>query len=450
MKVSMCRLLPAVPGILLVLLLSSLAAVGQECVVNLLPGAPLQEAVDSVQSGGVICLSPGDYTGPLTISKSLTLRGSGENSDQVRIIGTNQQTTTILVRSSEHLDLSLENLSVEGNSTSVLVVEADASIVLDRVHIAKAMGGSGLLMIAPGSITAADCLFSGCTSPTIRDLDTCNIEPSNGVAISAPCRAVFERCAFRGNGTGANVADECDVDFRDCEFTDNRRYGLFAGHAVKVRAERCVISRNKCAGFSSFSGPGFIEFSDCIFADNIGNAIHAGWLGETPSSNPFSTVLTMRGCQILRNGGGVILMGRAEMIAADVETSGSGSSAIYAEGSAKLELTRCRIMANGGSGLDLTGASRLACADCLIADNKGDGLYLEEKALLDVRDTKILRNVGRGIALAGRECTPWVAPSHWFAGEVTGDGNVIPGRFVTDGNGQGSICPGSLEFLRDY
>jgi len=423
MKGSTSRTAFDVGCILLVLFLSSAAVAGQECALRLVPGASLQDAVDSVQSGAVICLSPGEYAGPLTITKSLSIRGAGGSRDEVKIIGKNREPIAVLVRAAGRIAVSFENLTIEANTTTGLFVDGVISLTLEGVHVTRAerVHGAGLLAIGSVDLAAADCLFSDCGDPSNPRRDS----GINGVGLAGDSSARFERCTFRGNWKGACVVNNSQAEFLDCLFADNVAIGLQTIGVVRVRAERCAFLGNG-TGFSAYSGPGSILLRDSTFSSNDQGIAADMWSWLKSGDPREAPTVVISGCRLLTNGTGILALGWSEMTVSNSEISASLGVGVLAQESAKLEVTECRII-----------------------DGGGDGFYLEGKPTVEIHATEILRNAGYGIRAAGKECTPWVARLLRFAGEISGGGNVVPGRFVTDGNKEGSTCPGSLEFLHD-
>jgi nitrous oxidase accessory protein NosD len=49
----------------------------QNCVVTVQPGQSIQQAINTVSEGALVCVASGTFTENITITKSLSLRGAG-------------------------------------------------------------------------------------------------------------------------------------------------------------------------------------------------------------------------------------------------------------------------------------------------------------------------------------------------------------------------------------
>jgi hypothetical protein len=138
------------------------------------------------------------------------------------------------------------------------------------------------------------------------------------------------------------------------------------------------------------------------------------------------------------------------------------TGAIRALGSARLQLTDCKISNCQPAGFDhATGLQVLesASADvrrCTFADNAQTAIQVWKDASLKLYDSTIVRSGELGVFTYSLECVRMIVPSigdsystaDEFAGNVSGSGNTIPGPGEPDGNRLGDVCPSSLRFLK--
>jgi nitrous oxidase accessory protein len=90
-------------------------------------GAALQHSIDTAEDGAALCLAPGSYQGPLTISKRIALWGPRE-----AVIHSTGQGTTIEIEADGS---SLLGLTVDGSGGRFDTLDAAVHVVADDVRV---------------------------------------------------------------------------------------------------------------------------------------------------------------------------------------------------------------------------------------------------------------------------------------------------------------------------
>jgi hypothetical protein len=150
-------------------------------------------AISKTATGGVIMvLDPGGFGG-VTITKSITIDGSGGSNAGVLVSGTN----AIIVNAPADSTVVIRNLSLEGIGTGLIGVNviAGGRVLVEKCHIYGFRGtnGAGIRMGGSGTITVSDStihdnvtgvVLNATTGAVLATLDRVLIEDSGGPGIS--------------------------------------------------------------------------------------------------------------------------------------------------------------------------------------------------------------------------------------------------------------------------
>jgi len=414
------------------------SAEARPCTVVVEAGASLQAAIEEAQTGSVICLGPGAHAGPITISKPLTLRGT---EGKTRILGSPGDSIVVAIAGSDPVAVRLENLEVEANTTYAIHVVGTPTVTLEGVGISKATSG-GLWVEGAAVVTVHKCVLSESNGP--------NAEQSSfgwGVVVTGEANVDLEECLITENASGGLAAGSSKVKLTDCTLTGNEYWGLTAdGHAA-VTVARSRVSGNGVGGLQLW-GQATLEVAESEVSDNRYGGVSTG-SGPAALASKDAPSLSLVSSRLARNGVGIEVGRVTRVVAEGCEIVGNRWAGVSAFTSATVRLSACRIEGNE-VGITATDTCAVTCAGCTISDNRWDGINVTKAANLDLRDSEILRNGGYGIRASSRACCPWEGRARWSVGEVTGANNLIPGRPAADANGEGTVCPGRLEFLRRH
>ena len=265
-------------------------SVVSECSVTLSTDQSIQAAIDDAGNGDTVCLETGTWQESVAISKSLTLRGLGDERSTVRSSGENDDTVSIRSPEPEHRMIELRNLELLGGESGIDVVGSSltqsASLNVRNVRIANT--GIGMRINGP-DVTA-----------TVRDSV---IEANDGLGIvadRAEALTVVDSVIAENHGTGLDLANGVQATIRSSTIRDTAAVSLpgqamgQVGIGINVGADSRLelidsVVRNNGAeeaqGSSSNGGIVVGAFAGAPFeptpatADIQNSRIEANWLG---------------------------------------------------------------------------------------------------------------------------------------------------------------------------
>ena len=460
------------------------------------PKRTIQGAIDEAESGDVIRVYPGDW--------------SGDGNRQLDFGG-----KEIVVRS-DTLDPATTTIDCGGLRAVIFQTAEPRGSVLRGFTIKNGGGSVG------GAIRC-----SAGTSPTIRDCVFFENEASpgsqGGAIVAIGATPLILGCVFESNrvtgafgGGAAAVIQGSDVEFRGCSFRNNTagnggairvgtssrallvdctiedcssddNGGAIFAVSASVDLDGCTVQRN-AAGISG----GFAYLAECDLTvhdtrieRNTASRI-GGQGGAVYSTGPgASLVFTDSRVEFNEShgGGGAVFSsaGAVEMGNVDVrdnETRDGRGGGLHLEGGAIALLHEVEVASNesrvGGGGIYLRGGGRIHAYDCEFADNvsrsgRGGAFRITEASTLSARDCRIHGNSasrsGGGIAatdsstvfLAGnRDADAWLIDNNAAAGgglwseesEATLVRCVVTGNRATSSGGAIDASEGSLTVRR--
>lgn len=224
--------------------------------------ASLQEAVDALIPGGTLLLTPGTYTGGLTIGKQLRLEGHG---GQAILVAKSDALPVLSLVDGAELNLRQATLS---GGASGLLVSAGARAVLTECTVSG--NTDGINLSYSSSVEMADC--------TITD------NGRNGVAVGDSAQATITRCMVsRNNGYGVALADSAQATITETTITQSRgEGGLVLRGSCQAVLENNTILDNRGFGVTIVQHPCFLG-SPWVFDGRISghsNAFSGNWQGD--------------------------------------------------------------------------------------------------------------------------------------------------------------------------
>ena len=195
---------------------------------------------------------------------------------------------------------------------------------------------------------------------------------------------------------------------------------------LTVRLSRTAVVDCDTTGIRVEAGQVHVE--DCTLE---GNGVFGLTVAETAD-------VALRDCRIAGNG-------MSDFTGVEFRLT----AGVRAAATSTLSLDGCTVQGNRGPGLFVESNAALALSSCRILDHQEDGVRLWDASTLRMSDCKVLRNKGMGIRFHAPICDA-EAPSfveHYFAGEVSGSGNIVPAPGEEDENLLGDTCPSAYDFL---
>ena len=240
-------------------------------------------AISKTAAGGEIdCLDPGGF-GAVTITKSITLDGTGTFASILASL-----TTGITINAAATDVITIRGISINGfcnGLRGINILQAKAVNVEDCVIFRFA--GNGI------QSTDADGLKLNIRNTVIRDNtgDGINILAASG----GPARVSLQSVSFNGNTNGIHARSGATVSAFDSTFAGNSSAGVFADNTVGgsfavVRVQRSQITGN-ATGVQAGSGAGVaasvVEISQNLINFNSGNgvSVQTGGTVETFTNN---------------------------------------------------------------------------------------------------------------------------------------------------------------------
>ena len=365
--------------------------------ITVLPGDSIQYAINRAPSGAIICLTAGIWDECITISKSLTLRGSGATSTFLYAADDTEARSVIKITSDQEIDVRIEHLTIKGTRRQYEGMNVEELEPLSR--IVAEMRWDGIAADKAVNVTIADSTVTLCNHAIILWTRGEKLMP------------------FEGNLSMVN------------SIISQSKYGLYM-----------------LGGNASVIGSSFLENDDTVRISSDGeiDAVDSYFdRNEGPIDISTHAYGSFTNCSISQNSGfGIFLMTTRGVSIANSRIENNGSVGVFAV-AGQSTIMNSRISANGDGILAGT-ESEISITDCTIAENGvigwgGNGITIEDSAHVTLIGNDIVNNAGYGVALDER-----FDP---FAGYVGGHGNRIIVPSEVDGNGEGAVSPAELNFL---
>jgi len=228
-------------------------------------------AISKTLAGGVInVLDPGGF-GALTITKALTIDGSGTYGG-VLVSGT----SGIVVSAGSSDDVVLRGLSFEGVGTGVdgILFNSGASLTVENCTInnfdTATSVGIAFQPTTPATLFVRDTI--------IRDMGWGGIlvKPAN----STTTKASIDRVRIETGVFGVRAEAFASIAINDSTVTGNVNHGFIATSSTnpaEINAERCVVTGNTGNGVTVTGSVATVRLSNNIITDNgTGLSVGAG------------------------------------------------------------------------------------------------------------------------------------------------------------------------------
>lgn len=264
-------------------------------------------AISKTAAGGEInVLDPGGF-GAVTITKSITIDGSGGSIAGVLAAGTNG----IIVNAGATDKVTIRNLDINGIGTGLNGVRflAGESLHIERCQIYNfAQKGVSCEPSGASELYMRDCY--------IRNNGGTDAVNGGGVLIKpvAPgiLRGSADNVRFDNNIYGLRAQDRTNITINNCSAVGNSFQGFMAfseaGGSIKMKLESCIVSGNGNTAIRSTvaaatpGGSAVIHISNVTCVDNLIDGLSVGGVGQiisygnnriagnAPNGSPTSTI----------------------------------------------------------------------------------------------------------------------------------------------------------------
>jgi hypothetical protein len=250
------------------------------------PGEEIQSIVDIAPEGSTITLSPGEYTGPISIRNSIDLVGAG-STDEVVITGGNGGRPVIEIGNlGQAPKVLIRNITIQNESKNAccgLRVQGDSAVSLDDICV-QIDGAAGILALDSTHLTI--------TNSEINDCST--------IGILADLKARVQLIATtvsRTEGAGVMCSYRANILMEDANIVDSHGFGVLVSSRGNVQFNRVFITHNTLGGIALYSSAeAYIGHSKIV--DNGCDGIFLSGSAE----------LELESCSVMRNSGFGVLV----------------------------------------------------------------------------------------------------------------------------------------------
>ncbi len=328
--------------------------------------ATIQEAIDAVAPGGTVEIDSGSFSESLTVWKSVTLLGQG---DETKL----------------------------GAAADVLyggvVLHCAGSSVIERIRLDRSWMICGTeATIRDVTVACRDEVGIELRCSVNAQLEDVRVRDVRGagVRLNESTTAFLTDCSFRGCRVGIAIDGSGHVDASSCTFEDCVQTGL----SLDGRGTSAAVRASGFAGnMDGITSVGSLTVDHCAFDRQATRALNV-YSGETE----------IRSCAIRGSGESAISVFRGTVRAQDsVIAETKGERAVFCEQTGQLEMVDCTIAENLGYAAYAQQDSRLEFVGCTITDNGlsfgSSGVFISDNATVRLEDCDVGRNAGSGIEM---------------------------------------------------
>ncbi|MFN4218624.1 MAG: right-handed parallel beta-helix repeat-containing protein [Candidatus Bipolaricaulia bacterium] len=368
----------------------------QNCAVTVQPGQSIQQAINTVAEGAIVCLAPGTFTESITINKNLALRGAGRT--QTVLQG------AVRIERDQEITVALTSLTVSGSRFSAGVrVAGQALVTLDDVVVTESF--MGVLAVGSARVVIANALVSG--------------NQYDGVRAEGASLLTVQGTRVAENGLdGLVVRDSAELKLSESVIENNKRCGLrvFAGKASGTPNAMRGNGADLC-GFAPVAlrkplVPQTEKTQLAVPGDfqNLQEALDAIAPGGTVllQSGTYEVGLTLWKPVTVRGSGETTLRALPErqlvlsviadaqsVVLEGVTVTGSRGDGLLLYGQTTLRTVQ--ILKHTDDGVEIAGSAVVQLISSSVSGSGDDGIFISEKAQLTLIDSTVSDNGGDGI-----------------------------------------------------
>lgn len=389
----------------------------QSCTVTVQPGQSIQQALNTVAEGALVCVAAGTFTENFTITKSLALRGAGRDKTILR--------GTIRIEQDRQIQVTLTGCTItEARFGAGVRISGQALVTLDDVAITQSFMG----MLAVGSAQVA------LTNAQVLE------NQFNGVHAEDSAHVTLQNVRIAHNGFDGLVAkDSTTLQVNESVIEDNKHCGVWVlsgkisgtpnamrgngadlcGFAPSAIRKPLVAQTDK----TQLTVPGdFQDIQEALDALAPGgtvllqNGTYAVgltiWkpvtlrgpaaLTAVPDRQLIvSTIAEAQGALLDgvtltgSRGDGALLYGQTTFQNAQI--SKHADDGVEIAGSAVVQMIQTAVFDNGDDGIFLSERAQLTLTNSMISSNKGDGIEARDFTRVKLQNTQVFNNMARGL-----------------------------------------------------
>lgn len=407
--------------VVLALAASKIGPVGlaqADCTVIVQPSQSIQKAIDAAKEGAVICLAEGTWEENIGITKSLKIRGVGQ--DQSRIQGKLEEHQSLVykpvihITSEAEISVDIEELTVNGITFnygifSAIFIEGKARVAITNARI-SGNSGDGIWLKDSAQVIIANSFITN---------------SNDGIKITGLAQLTITHSVISHSENGMWLADSAQAITTLSEISKNKSFGIALVESSQLTIVASMISQNGLSGIA-MDGQTQATITASQISDNRWLGI--GLLGLAQ--------LIMKECNVSNNRLIGIAMYSGRLALSDSQISNNGWIGVELDNSAQATITTSRIQYNGADE-----------ASCQQKELYCNGILVGERAQLKLTRSQVRANADWGIGALLRQCG---AASNLFPDQVLFEDMMledINGNNTT-GNQDGMGNPGNHPWNR--
>jgi hypothetical protein len=427
------------------------------CTVNVSANSSAQSAIDNANSGAVLCLSPGTHRVSLVVSKNLTLRGAGKDTQgQWRTVlrGAERGKPVVRIDGSQSIQVTIDSVAItnaKAMSDFPFCAQLGPAICPYGVHLT----GRARALIQNSRV--AENEFSGVfveesAQVEIRDSSVeANLDiEMGGVVVRDDGQLTLIRSKISGNGIrGVMLAERAKGLISQAQIEEHFNDGIFLRDTAQLELRDALVQDNDACGLRSASS-GSVRGSNNKFSGNglgaLCGAVPASLRAPLVPQGTKTRVSVPQDYSLIQEAidavapGGTIAIGAGQYeggltIYKNLTLQGASASQVQIKGGisvccevkkahlekfkaqealtramlvsgASIQLTLSNVTLTGAEegGLETSGSVRLDLTDSVIQGMKGssaEALRAGEGSQVTLNNAQMVYNEGLGILVLG-------------------------------------------------
>lgn len=347
-----------------------LAETKEECSVTLNPSQSLQDTIDRVQTGSVICLSKGTWEEKIHITKSLTIRGETDGA-KVIIQEMKNDNGNQKIKSGSIKELFESGL---GQSLSFVEGKPEEKMFI-RLQNLQIRPKESILQVKDASMEVSNCNFAPRAQTKSSELEFSNSSESKSRKFHVS-DSTFNNSGIEIVGSSINAKIANTVIKNNSQSGINIYSETFEGKEnppTKVEVESSIISGNNWRAGITARGGSHLTIKDSQITNNSRDGILLAYAIKTTIRNSVISKNTRIGVVLLFNKGGKYLSGEKFNLEATVKNSEireNGKTGFFINFLTQATITNSEITGHDSEGIMVCCPARVTIKNNYIRENK--------------------------------------------------------------------------------